>query len=193
MTIASRLFVVFCLTAVCSVAASAQERNATKPWPDEAKAFSEFSANVQEYMKIHNRADKAVPKLKDTELPESIAAHERALAEKIRQERTNARQGDIFTPDVAAAFRHAIEREFQGSHAKNARATIQQGEPIKNVHLEVNEMYPKRLPYTSVPPTLLLKLPKLPSEVAYRIVDRDLILLDVKADLVIDMLPRALP
>jgi hypothetical protein len=34
----------------------------------------------------------------------------------------------------------------------------------------VNQAYPEGLPYTSVPPTLLLRIPKLPEEVAYRIV-----------------------
>lgn len=70
---------------------------------------------------------------------------------------------------------------------------MQQGAPIQNVRLNVNQPYPKTLPYTSVPPTLLLKLPKLPGEVEYRIVDHDLVLLDVKANLVVDILRQALP
>jgi hypothetical protein len=100
---------------------------------------------------------------------------------------------DIFTPDAAEAFVDAIAREFRGSMARNARATIQHGAPIRNVHLAVNQLYPKTLPYTSVPPTLLLKLPQLPGEVEYRIVDHDLVLLDVKANLVVDILRGALP
>lgn len=196
MTQTSRRFLLialFCFTALSSPILAVQNEPGAKPAPEETKGFNEFSTNVQQYVKIHNRAEKALPKLKDTTSPGSIADHQRALADKIRQARGGVRPGNVFTPDVAAAFRQAIKQEFQSSHAKNALATIQQGEPVKNLHLEVNQVYPKALPYTSVPPTLLLKLPKLPNEVAYRIVDRDLVLLDVQANLVVDVLPKALP
>ena len=45
----------------------------------------------------------------------------------------------------------------------------------------------------STPPTLLANLPKLPAELEYRIVDRELVLLDTKANLIVDLLPNALP
>jgi hypothetical protein len=181
------LFAVF-----CPVHAFAQATSATKASTEDASGFKRFSAKVQRYVELHRRIEKTVPKLKNTSSPQSIAAHQQELAQKIQQARTNAREGEIFQP-AAQAFRHAIEREFQGSEAKNARATIQQGEPIKNVRLGVNQVYPKDLPYTSVPPTLLLKLPKLPDGLAYRIVDHDLVLLDVKANLVVDLIPEPLP
>lgn len=65
--------------------------------------------------------------------------------------------------------------------------------PLKKVHLHVNEIYPKSIPYTSVPPTMLQNLPKLPEEVAYRAVSSDLVLLDVKANLVVDYLSGVIP
>jgi len=182
-----------CFIALTSFVTAAQSKTAVKPAAEDTRGFNEFSTKVQQYVKLHRRAESAVPKLRHTASPALIAAHQQALAEKIREARKNARLGDIFTPDAALAFRHATDREFQGAHGKNARATIQQGEPLKNVHLRVNQTYPQTLPYTSVPPTLLLKFPKLPDEVAYRIVDHDLILLDVKANLVVDVLPKALP
>jgi len=57
----------------------------------------------------------------------------------------------------------------------------------------VNKAYPDTLPYTTVPPTLLQKFPKLPDEVAYRIVGRDLVLVDVKANLVVDLISEVFP
>lgn len=189
----SRVATLVCFIALPSFAMAAQRNTAIKPASQDTKGFNEFSAKVQQYVKLHKQAENALPKLRHTASPALIAAHQQALAETIRQARKNARLGDIFTPDAAVAFRHALDREFRGSHGKNARATIQQGEPLKNVHLAVNQTYPQTLPYTSVPPTLLLKFPKLPDEVAYRIVDHDLILLDVKANLVVDVMPKALP
>jgi len=39
----------------------------------------------------------------------------------------------------------------------------------------------------------LLNLPELPEGISYRIVGRDLVLLDAKANLVVDVLVRAMP
>jgi hypothetical protein len=91
-----------------------------------------FSARVQRYAELHQRVDKTLPKMPNAASPEKIATHQQALAGKIRAALSNARMGEIFSPGVATAFRHAIEVEFHGSQAQNARATIRQDEPIKN-------------------------------------------------------------
>jgi len=58
----------------------------------------------------------------------------------------------------------------------------------------VNEPYPDGVPFTTVPPSLLLEFPKLPEQVVtYRIVGHDLILLDVDANLVLDRIPEIIP
>ena len=44
-----------------------------------------------------------------------------------------------------------------------------------------------------MPPDILHVLPPLPDELQYRLVDRDLVLIDMHADLVVDILPGALP
>jgi len=164
-----------------------------KEQSEDAAGFKEFSDRVQEYVQLHKTVEATLPRLKPTDLPEMIAAHEQALARKIREARPRAERGDIFTEKARKAFGHAIRREFQGPHAPHARATIQQGNPVKEIHLRVNQVYPKAVPYTTVPPTLLLKLPKLPEEVVYRVVGRDLALLDVKANLVVDLMPEVIP
>jgi hypothetical protein len=45
----------------------------------------------------------------------------------------------------------------------------------------------------TMPPRLLAKLPVLPSGLQYRFVNRDLVLWDSQADLVIDIIPDAIP
>jgi hypothetical protein len=42
-------------------------------------------------------------------------------------------------------------------------------------------------------PFMIETLPALPAELEYRFVGRDLVLLDVRAELVVDILPAALP
>ncbi|HXJ40268.1 MAG TPA: hypothetical protein VNH18_13395, partial [Bryobacteraceae bacterium] len=68
-----------------------------------------------------------------------------------------------------------------------------QGEPLRKLQLQVNGSYPEDMPFTSVPATLLRVLPPLPEEVAYRIVGHDFVLQDMKARLVVDFIPGALP
>jgi hypothetical protein len=172
----------------------AQNQPPQSPPPDlKAPGFQEFSDRVQKYVQLHKSLEATVPKLKATNEPELIVAHQKILARKLKAARAHAKRGDIFTPAAKEAFVKAIFSEFQGPHAPNAKATLKQGAPLKKVHLHVNEIYPESIPYTSVPPTMLLKLPKLPEEVAYRAVSSDLVLLDVKANLVVDYLPGVIP
>lgn len=160
--------------------------------PDSA-AIKEFMDRVQTYVRLHKSVEGDLPALKQTELPEVITAHQQALARKITEGRGQSREGDVFTPEATAAFRRIIRDAFQGPKAPNVKATVEQGSPLKQVRLQVNQVYPDEVPQTTVPPTLLLKLPKLPDEIEYRIVGHDLALLDVKANLVIDLIPDAIP
>ena len=158
-----------------------------------AADFKEFMDRVQAYVNLHKAIASSLPALKSTDQPEKIANHQQTLAERIREARRRARRGDIFSEGARKAFRSAVREEFGGPHGRGARTTIRQGEPLKTIRLHVNETYPDGVPYTTLPPTLLLKFPKLPDQVAYRIVGRELILLDVEANLVIDGIPDIFP
>ncbi len=158
-----------------------------------AAGFKEFMDRVQGYVNLHKSIESSLPALKPTDQPEKIANHQQALAQKIREARRHARRGDIFSEEARKAFRRTVHEEFGGPHGHGARTTIRQGEPLKTIRLHVNEPYPDGVPYTTLPPTLLLKFPKLPDQVAYRIVVRDLILLDAEANLVIDRIPDIFP
>ena len=59
--------------------------------------------------------------------------------------------------------------------------------------MQVNQIYPDALPFTTVPPTLLQKLPMLPDAVAYRILGSTLLLVDQKTNLIVDFIPNAIP
>jgi len=152
-------------------------------------AFHEFSLRVQQYIKLQ----KAVPRLRTTKKRKEIVERRQALALKIRETRSTAKQGDIFTPEISEEFRRVILSAFQGPGAPNVFKTIRQGEPVPSWKPSVNGDYPEDLPRTTVPPTLLLRLPMLPSEVAYRIVGHDFVLQDTEARVIIDFIPGALP
>jgi hypothetical protein len=167
---------------------------ANKEQADDAAGFKEFSGRMEEYLSLHKTIEKKLPAMKSKEeLPEMIAAHQQALARKIREARPNAKPGDIFTHGAREAFRHVIRSVFQDPQTATARTVIRQRDRAKGVALRVNGIYPDAVAETTFPPTLLQKLPTLPDELAYRIVGRDLVLVDSKANLVVDLLHEALP
>ena len=129
--------------------------------PD-TRAFKEFHDRVEAYEKLHKNAEKSLPGLKKTNKQEVIAAHQQALVNKIRELRSNARRGDIFTPGATAAIARAIKAVFAGADAHRVQNTIQAGDPLEGFKVEVNQRYPDGLPFTTVPPTLLQKLPRSP-------------------------------
>src|SRR5262249_38923070 len=100
-------------------------------------------------------------------------------------------QGDIFTPAISAEFRKVIRATLAGPSGHAVHRTIQQGEPV-GVELHVDQIYPPNVPLTTVPPTLLQRLPKLPPALKYRIVSKDFVLEDTRAELVIDFIHDAL-
>lgn len=171
----------------------AQEIVSDKAQKEDAAGFKEFDNRVQDYLKLHKTVAASLPALKRKDLPEMIVAHQQMLARKIREARPNAKAGDIFTHSSHEAFEHAIRASFQGPQATNVRATIKQGAPLKETHVKVNEVYPDAIPYTTVPPTLLQQLPRLPDELGYRIVGRDLVLLDLQANLIVDVIHEIIP
>jgi len=160
---------------------------------ERARSFQEFSKRVNVYVSLHKTVEGTLPPLKTTDVPELIAAHQQALARKIREARPQARLGDIFAEDARGAFRHTIREATDGSHGPTARAAIKKEEPLPRLKLRVNDVYPDKLPVTRVPATMLLLLPKLPDEVEYRIFGRNLLLLDVRANMIVDWIPEAMP
>ena len=155
--------------------------------------FKEFHTRIEEYEKLHKNAEKSLPALKKTSKQEVIAAQQLALVNKIRELRNNAKRGDIFTPSATQEIALAIKAVFSGSDAHRVENTLQAGDPLEGFEVQVNQKYPDSLPFTTVPPTLLRKLPRLPDEVAYRILGSALLLVDLEANLIVDFMPNAIP
>jgi hypothetical protein len=70
---------------------------------------------------------------------------------------------------------------------------MQPGAPNPRMRLAVNGIYPDTEPITALSPALLAAFPPLPVEVAYRVVGRTLILIDVKSRLIVDVARLILP
>jgi hypothetical protein len=57
---------------------------------------------------------------------------------------------------------------------------------------EINGTYPDGKPFSTVPGPILAVLPALPDDVQYRFLGRHLILLDIRANVILDRIPYAI-
>ncbi len=158
----------------------------------DALVMQDFENRVAQYAHLHQQVESKLPPLKPNASPEEIAGHTKALARQIQRSRPHARQGSIFTRRIAAEFHRLIHLTLRGPNAKLVLTSLRNAHPVR-MKLQVNEVYPPGIPLQSTPPSLLLNLPKLPPEVEYRVVGHDLALRDVKAGVIVDFLPQAIP
>jgi len=154
-----------------------------------AAIAAKFEHKIADYMKLRQKALAGLAVPKNTESPEKIADFQKQLAGKIRDLRPQAKQGDLFTPEVAGLFQRLVATAMRGKDGALIRTSFQRAEPIQGEHLDVNATYPDGLPLQSMPPSLLLNLPRLPKELEYRFVGRELILHDTQASLIVDVIP----
>jgi hypothetical protein len=152
----------------------------------DAAIVQDFEKRVAAYMQLRKSVESDLPKLKATPSEEKISHHEIQLRHAVREARRNARPGDIFTPEISAEIRRLIALAMHPD-GQLVRQSLRSSEPVQ-LHLEINEKYPDGVPLQTTPPSLLQNLPELPPEIEYRIAGQDLVLLDAKANLIVDMI-----
>jgi hypothetical protein len=198
---ASRYFTALCRIAllaalVCGNRALPQTPKANasvKLSPEENKSLNGFLKRAKDYIgKEH-----ALPadKLKPTADIAVLDQERQALRQALQQSRPNAKQGDFFTPPIAAVFRKVLAQTLSGHAGAKIKASLSHAEPTAPTKLVVNSAYPNAdgQPIQSVPPTLLLNLPVLPKGLEYCLAGKTLALRDTDANMVVDILPNALP
>ena len=170
-----------------------ESRETQAPPPDtEQSPLVEFNKRVADYVDLHKRTARPFGDANDTKAPAQITARETALADAMRAARPEAKAGDLFVAPAADVIKKVIADNYRHSPAvrdtrKDAEIELPDFTPV------VNELYPPTHPLATFPPTLLMVLPPLPDELEYRFVTHHLILRDVAANLIVDVLPNAVP
>jgi hypothetical protein len=164
---------------------NAQESNAAA----DAKALQIFNDRVQSYVKVHRQVEQKfnLPHMKPTHSVTKIQQRQHGMAQHIRELRASAHDGDIFTPEVEAYFNRALASAYQ-ANSEGILASLSCVSDVVEQKLAANDVYPETWDYNAMPPTILLHIPQLPAELDYRIVNRDLIIRDVEADVIVDVL-----
>jgi hypothetical protein len=158
---------------------------------EEREALRHFQEEVADYAELHAKL------LARLGAQEPVAVQE-ALARAMEAKREEAEPGDIFRPEVRPLFRRLVAEQLKGPDTLDARKAVVEGNPGLEkesvpIVVRVNAVYPLDAPRSTVPPSVLLTLPPLPSCLHYRFVGRDLVLVDSVAQLIVDVLPAAAP
>src|SRR5437773_4228682 len=180
------LSVVAMFLAVGFGAAQTSSHTSTKA----AKVAADLQSRAKRYLEFRKRVAGNSPS--STATPAKITSAQSELANKIRIARAGAKQGEIFTPEIAQYIRKQIASCLRGPQGDRIRASLRHAEPV-NITLQINQSYPEKLPLQSTPPSLLLSLPQLPAGLEYRVVGRELVIRDVDANIVVDHVANALP
>jgi len=153
---------------------------------DQAAATRTFSERVDRYVRLRDRLEAPLLPFDGRRDSWSLMLSRRYLASAIRSARPNAAQGQIFAPPVGDMFRTLIA---QAVYQVDIEGLVSQ-EPEPSVDLVVNEPVPSWA-LEPVPGALLERLLPLPAGLEYRIVHGSLVLWDVHAEILIDVLPDA--
>lgn len=163
---------------------------------DDVAALRMFDRAVNAYVEMHRRLEPPLAPWRISSDPEAIAAAADTLARSIRAERRDAAQGDIFGPEVADFFR--VRLRAAGAAGEPAAAGAA-GEPrAARRDLEGEETLCRPLPVVNsrlawaasapIGEALARALPALPMELEYRLTGNALVLVDVRAGLLVDLL-----
>lgn len=155
-------------------------------------ARAAFSARVAAYVTMQRDLRRDVEAPRPLPRPDAWLVDRSRLREAIRRARVDAREGDVFAP-VAAILRRDLWwtlREFGIDPRELIADTLADTEPGARA-AAVNEPFSWALGNV-MPPALTAVLPPLPEELQYRLVGADLVLIDIDANLVVDILRDAL-
>ncbi|HJQ83202.1 MAG TPA: hypothetical protein VKA21_03940, partial [Candidatus Binatia bacterium] len=153
-------------------------------------AIEEVRVRLERYVEQRKRLEAELPPTQPTDDRAAIDRRERALAARL----TDARGPDerIFDERARTLFRRLVVEAVQGPGSDGARSSALDDNPGA-LPVGPNRAYPEGVALSTVPPAVLKALPSLPADLEYRFVGKHLIVRDVRANLVLDVVPNALP
>jgi hypothetical protein len=184
----TRISTALMLFAVVLTASTVRAQEKLAQGPD-GRVLGDFKMRVEKYDQLRKKADDSAPPLKESKSAAKIKDGQQGLAERIGAARVGVKPGEIFTPEIAAAFRRLLRPEAKQQETKEA---MKDDKPVV-VSFKVNGPYPDKQPVATVPVNILAALPELPKDIEYRFVDKHLILRDARANLIIDYMLNAIP
>jgi hypothetical protein len=160
--------------------------------------MAELTRQAEAYAVLHRAAAATVPPLTSGASAAEITSRQGSLAQAIRARRAGAKPGDVFTPAVKPVLVSLIRGYLSTPEAAPTKSRVEQENPRVEtpgapVALKINGPYEADASLSTVPATLLLRLPKLPEEVELRFVGKHLVLRDTTANIIVDYVLDVVP
>ena len=169
-----------------------QEIVGTTVWHQHDEAvLAAFDKSIQDYRDLHRRLARATPPLQVTADPAQLRNAVDSLGQAIRLARPTARPGNVFTEAVANMFRRRIDCALCRVDVMALIAEMGEDAEPNAPPPVVNGPFPWRSG-NAIWPSVLAVLPELPEELHYGFVGVDLVLIDIRANVVVDILEGAL-
>ena len=179
--------------AIVAAALAASAGVSTVPAQSAAGGLQQFDQRIAAYAELHQRVYAVFPPWSPTDDASVLVRRRAHLGSAIRTERGHSTQGEIFDSATAATLRDIVADALRGVDVELLLADVYEGcETPAGYRPVVNASYPDWATH-QMPVALLIALPALPAGIQYRLIDHDLLLWDVNADVIIDVLPDALP
>lgn len=156
-------------------------------------AIEQFQKAIDTYVLRHRQVEQTLAPMTVTADAAVLMAAIEARAEAMRRVRPEARQGELFTPAVAKVLRARIDAALKAHRLTAAEVVLEEiaeGNDELPAAMRVNGPFPWHAA-NGMLLCLTNALPELPEELQYRIVGRDLVLIDMPASMVVDILPMA--
>ena len=98
--------------------------------PADAQALATMNERVKEYVALHVKLERSLPKLPKEATPEQIDKNQRALAKLVLEARAAAKPGVIFTAEARPVIKRLFASVFGGPDGKQLKASIMDENPV---------------------------------------------------------------
>lgn len=193
------LFLIGCLGTLVSLALAQTPAVGPAPQPGKdgavnghAAALQDFQTRLDKYLDLRTTLAGKLQPISQTTNAAELARRQDALAAAMKTARAHAKRGDLIPWPVAQFVARAVRDDFQRRNP-SAKMGVFEEVPAKKGASLINKSYPADDALPTVPPLLLMNLPKLPDNLQYRFVGRDVVILDGDLQLVVDDIPGVLP
>jgi hypothetical protein len=166
---------------------------ASSPGAQQRDGVQAFAQRAETYTELHRQLEKTVAPEELFVDPATMLAASDRLRAMLRAARAGAQEGDVFAP-VAGELSRRIRQSIRehGIEARDLMVEMVQDTEGTPPPVRVNEPF-SWLHGNVMPVYVLEALPPLPRELEYRFVGADLVLIDVHANMIVDILRNVLP
>jgi hypothetical protein len=154
--------------------------------PRNVKAFND---RVNWYVQVHREMEGPVPALETARDMDEVHQRMRTVRVRILAKTGRLSRGHLFTGEVMKIMRREIAATLTREDLRILLADVLEHSPPNMPALRIQEPLPQDAPFVAFPPRLFKRLPPLPPELRYLVLEKALVLWDHHADLVVDIAP----